>query len=488
MLVLGAGEGGYRAIRAMLNTSQSPYRPVALIDDDPAKIKTYISRIRVRGTSANMAEVARHYGATAVVLATPSADSATLQRLHGLATAAGLETLVLPPVQRLVGDGSTTEITRYTDEEVLNRKIVDIDLAAVRAIVDGECVAVTGAGGSIGSELARQLASFRPSRLLLIDHDDSLLHATQMSVPAEQHGHCVFALGDIRDDDRMDELFDQYQPRVVFHAAALKHVPALETSPGEGWKTNVLGTANVLAAARRVGVQRFVNISTDKAAEPINVLGLTKRIAERITAEAAERTGEAFVSVRFGNVIGSRGSVLETFERQIAMGGPVTVTHPDVTRYFMAVREAVRLTLQAAAIGRGGEVLVLDMGTPVRIVDVARQLIEQRGGGTEIVFTGLRPGEKLSEVLLSPGECPVRDRHPMIDHVMVPGLDLRAAVVSHYHAQLASGGFALRSLGELREIAYYEADTADRTMTLVVGNANARGSRRATAGEGDRAA
>ncbi len=459
VLVVGAGEGGYRAIGAMLYSDISPYRPVALLDDDPGKANVRISKIRVCGTSAQMAAVARQYGATAVVLALPSANSETLQRLHSIAADAGLETLVLPPVQRLVGAGTTAEITRYTDEEVLRRKIVDIDVEAVRDVVADRCVLVTGAGGSIGSELARQLAELQPSRLVLVDHDDSLLHAAEHSIAEDRRAGCEFLLGDIRDISRLHQIFEQHRPEVVFHAAALKHVPALEAAIGEGWKTNVLGTANVLDAAQAVGVRRFVNISTDKAAEPLSVLGLTKRIAERITSAAAGDSGSDFVSVRFGNVIGSRGSVLETFERQIAAGGPVTVTHPDINRYFMSVREAVRLTLQAAAIGSGGEVMVLDMGTPVRIVDVARQLIEQRGGGIEIVFTGLRPGEKMSEVLLGPGEVARRDRHPMIDHVNVPELDLSAAYLAAYEHDRTSGLHTPSTATELRLIAEYERPT-----------------------------
>ncbi len=430
VLVLGAGEGGYRAVRAMLGNVHGPYRPVALLDDDPNKANTRISRVRVRGTSADLESVARHFGATAVVLAMPSARPETLRRLHHAAERAGLETLVLPPVQRLVGVGSTSEITRYNEEDVLRRRIVEIDPAAVRHLVEGRVVLVTGAGGSIGSEIARQLARLGPDRLVLLDHDDSLLHAVSASIPKAHHDRCRFELADIRDPDRLAQIFVSHQPDVVFHAAALKHVPALEQAPAEGWKTNVIGTANVLAAAQRCGVQQFVNISTDKAAEPCNVLGYTKRVAERLTASAARLTGYGYVSVRFGNVIGSRGSVLETFERQIAAGGPVTVTDPGVTRYFMAVREAVQLTLQAAAIGSGGEVLVLDMGTPVAIVDVARQLIEQRGGGITIEFCGLRPGEKMHEVLLAPGEFSKRKVHPMIDHVNVPPIDLRRAVLA----------------------------------------------------------
>jgi len=229
-------------------------------------------------------------------------------------------------------------------------------------------------------------------------------------------------LADIRDASRLADVFATYRPEVVFHAAALKHVPALEAAPDEGWKTNVMGSRNVLAAAEAAGVERFVNISTDKAADPVSVLGRTKRIAEQLTAAVAARTGSPYVSVRFGNVIGSRGSVMETFQAQIEAGGPVTVTHPEVTRFFMAVREAVRLTLQAATMGAPGEVLVLDMGAPVRIADIAAQLIEQSGTPCEIRYTGLRPGEKLHEVLLSDSERGTRPHHPLIDHVQVPAV------------------------------------------------------------------
>lgn len=425
VLVLGAGDGAYRAIRAMRSLKASPYRPVALLDDDPQKRNVRISGLRVEGTSANLATVAARHNATAVLIAIPSASSRLLRKFHALATAAGLETLVMPPVQKLVGAGSIREITRYRDEEVLNRRIVDIDTTAVHELVAEAVVLVTGAGGSIGSELVRQLAALDPAKLVVVDRDDSLLHHVMASVADEERAVCVPELADIRDVDRLHEIFALHRPNVVFHAAALKHVPALEAHPAEGWKTNVLGTANVIAACEASHVVRLVNISTDKAANPANVLGYTKRIAERLTAAAAQRTNLPYVSVRFGNVIGSRGSAIETFERQIANGGPVTITHPDVTRYFMAVREAVRLTMQAATIGRPGEVLVLDMGSPVRVMDVATQLIEQSGRDTEIVFTGLRPGEKMHEELLGRGEAADRPFHAMIDHVTVPPLYLR---------------------------------------------------------------
>ena len=424
VIVWGAGDGGYRAIASMQTVRSSPYRPVALVDDDPALRHRRIGGLKVEGTGDDLARIAERHGARAVLLAMPSAAGDELRELNQVIRETGLETLVMPPVQRLVGEGSPREFTKYRDEDVLNRRIVEIDPAAVRDLVAGNRVLVTGAGGSIGSELIRQLAALEPSSLIALDHDDSHLHHTISSLPADQLAVCTAVLADIRDVDRLHEVFGQHRPALVFHAAALKHVPALEGAPSEGWKTNVIGSANVLEASERAGVGRVVNISTDKAANPENVLGYSKRIAERLTAASAARTTRPYVSVRFGNVIGSRGSAIETFERQIAEGGPVTITHPEVTRYFMAVREAVRLTMQAAAIGRAGEVLVLDMGTPIKVLDVAHQLIERSGHDVEITFTGLRPGEKMHEVLLGKGESAGRPLHPMIDHVTVPTLDL----------------------------------------------------------------
>lgn len=424
VIVFGAGDGGYRAINSMQAVRSSLYRPVALIDDDPSTRHRRIGGLRVEGTSADLDRLAHKHDAEAVLIAMPSASGEELRRLNLIVHDAGLETLVMPPVQRLVGEGSPREFTRYRDEDILDRRIVDIDPAAVRGLVAGSRVLVTGAGGSIGSELVRQLAGLEPASLIALDRDDSLLHHVIASLAVEQRSLCTPVIADIRDIDRLDEIWAHHRPQLVFHAAALKHVPALEGAPSEGWKTNVLGSANVLEVSERYSAHRVVNISTDKAANPVNVLGYTKRIAERLTAASAGRTGRPYVSVRFGNVLGSRGSAIETFETQIRNGGPVTITHPDATRYFIAVREAVQLTMQAAAVGRPAEVLVLDMGTPVNVVDVARQLIERSGANVEIAYTGLRPGEKMHEVLLGTGETASRPLHPMIDHVSVPALDL----------------------------------------------------------------
>lgn len=325
----------------------------------------------------------------------------------------------MPPAKPRVGPAKVLD-----ERDLLGRLEIDSDDRGIAAIVTGRRVLVTGAGGSIGSELCRQLHRFAPESLIMVDRDESALHAVELSIA----GRALFesrdvVVADIRDRERMLEVFGEHRPHVVFHAAALKHLPLLELYPGEGWKTNVGGTRNVLDAAAAVEVERFVNVSTDKAADPTSVLGHTKKVAERLTAHAAHRTRLPYVSVRFGNVLGSRGSVLEAFRSQAARGGPLTVTHPEATRYFMLIEEAVHLVLQAATIGGAGEALILDMGTPVRIDDVARRIAAESTEPVEIVYTGLRPGEKLHERLVGADEVGQTRIHPLISHVAVTPLD-----------------------------------------------------------------
>jgi len=309
--------------------------------------------------------------------------------------------------------------------DLLGRRQTEIDPAPIAEFLRGKRVLVTGAGGSIGSELCRQIHRFEPAELVMLDRDESALHAVQLSL----HGRALLdgnglVLADLRDPAAVRAAFAAARPQIVFHAAALKHLPLLQRHPGEAVKTNVWGTQTVLEQAQAMDVETFVNISTDKAANPIGVLGYSKRITERITAYAAtRRPGRAYLSVRFGNVLGSRGSALDAFRVQIAAGAPVTVTHPDVTRYFMTIHEAVQLVLQAAICGRDGEALVLDMGSPVRVTEVVRQLAEQAATPVKIVYTGLRPGEKLHETLFGDGEQDRRPLHPLISHTPVPPLD-----------------------------------------------------------------
>jgi FlaA1/EpsC-like NDP-sugar epimerase len=424
-LVFGAGSAGEQLVRSMLGTPESDYLPVGLLDDDPRKRHARIHGLRMLGGREAIARAAATTGAEILVIALPLADSALLRELSRRASAAGLAVKVLPKLSDLLGGQVGIRDVRDIDlADLLGRRQISTNVDAIAGYLTGKRVLVTGAGGSIGSELCRQITRFQPAELMMLDRDESALHAVQLSLNGEARLDLPdVVLADIRDSETLLDLFQVRRPEVVFHAAALKHVTMLEQYPQEAWKTNVLGTRNVLEAATAVGVSHFINISTDKAADPLNVLGRTKRLAERLTAAYAARNAGRFLSVRFGNVLGSRGSVLTTFAAQIARGGPITVTDPDVTRYFMTIPEAVELVIQAGAIGRGGEALVLDMGEPVRIADVARQLIELAGHDIEIVFTGLRSGEKLHEELFGSGENGARAVHPLITHVPVPPLE-----------------------------------------------------------------
>jgi FlaA1/EpsC-like NDP-sugar epimerase len=423
-IVFGAGDGGQRTIRAMLFDGESPFVPVAILDDDVAKRHLSIHGVRVVGDRTAMARAAKEHDASVLVIAIPCGEGALLRELTELARDAELETRVLPSVRELF-DGRVTvgDIRVPTETDLLGRRKIDIDLETVADYLHGKRVAVTGAGGSIGSELCRQISNLGPSRLVMIDRDECGLHDVQLTL----EGRALLdspdlVLADVRDRHRVAAVFRDVRPQVVFHAAALKHLPLLEAHPHEALKTNVWGTLSVLEAAADVGVERFVNVSTDKAANPCNALGYSKRITEVLTAHFGKESG-VFLSVRFGNVLGSRGSVLVSFRRQLEAGGPLTVTHPDVTRFFMTVEEAVELVVQGGAIGRPGEVLVLDMGQPVRIADVARQLATTRSPQVPIVFTGLRPGEKLHEQLFYDGERVRPGPHPLIRHASVPPLD-----------------------------------------------------------------
>ncbi|MGQ0743927.1 MAG: polysaccharide biosynthesis protein [Acidimicrobiales bacterium] len=425
LVVFGAGEGGDQVIRAMVNDPASPYLPVALLDDSPANRNLRIRGVPVVGTRAKMAATAAAYRADTLLIAIPSASPDLIGELTDLARAAGLKVKVLPPVYDIVGGRvGVGDIRAVTIADILGRHEVRLDPEGISGYLRGRRVMVTGAGGSIGSELCRQVHQLGPAELIMVDRDESALHAVQLSIEGSAPLDSPdLVLLDLRDEVAVADLFARRRPEVVFHAAALKHQPLLELYPAEALKTNVWGTLTVLEAAGAAGVSRFVNISTDKAADPSTVLGYSKRIGERLTAQFSGASTGSYLSVRFGNVLGSRGSMLGTFQAQIEAGGPVTVTHPDITRYFMTVEEAVGLVIQAGAIGRDGEVLVLDMGHPVRIHEVAERLIALAGRDVPIQITQLRPGEKLHEVLFGPNEVDHRPVHPLISHVPVPPLD-----------------------------------------------------------------
>lgn len=423
-LVYGAGEAGEQLLR-LLRSPDAPYRAVGLIDDDPAKRNLRLSGVPVVGTGKDLDDLVVRRGVSTVILAMGRPDRALVAELTQKFAGTDVRLRVLPPVAQIVnGQVRLSDVRDVDVTDILGRRPIDTDVAAIADYLAGRRVLVTGAGGSIGSELARQLHHLGPESLILLDRDESALHSVQLDI----YGQGLLdtpdmVLADIRDPEALEQVFARHRPHVVFHAAALKHLPMLEQYPAEGWKTNVMGTAALLDLATKHGVERFVNVSTDKAADPTSILGRSKLLAERLTAAAAERTGKPYLSVRFGNVLGSRGSMLVTFTRQIERGGPVTVTDPEVTRYFMTIPEACELVIQAAAIGRGGEVLVLDMGEPVRIVDVARLLISQSGQDIAIEYTGLRPGEKMHEDLFSTTEDGQRPFHPLISHVRATPID-----------------------------------------------------------------
>jgi FlaA1/EpsC-like NDP-sugar epimerase len=425
VIVFGAGEAGIALITRLLAEPDAAYRPVALLDDDPDKRRLRVHGIAVGGDRTRMAEVAAATGAAVLVIAIARASGSVIRDLTARAEQCGLAAKVVPTTTELISGGARIEGVRDPRiSDLLGRRPVSTDVTAIAGRFAGKRILVTGAGGSIGSELCRQLHQFAPAELIMLDRDESALHEVQLTL----HGRALLdsdetVLADIRDPRRVREVFERFRPQIVFHAAALKHLPLLERYPAEAVQSNVLGTQTVLEAAAACGVESFVNISTDKAADPVSVLGYSKRIAERLTAHMAGQSDGSYLSVRFGNVLGSRGSVLGAFSAQVKAGGPLTVTHPEVTRYFMTVDEAVQLVLQASVIGGSGEVLILDMGEPVRIADIARRLSAQSAHPVDIVYTGLRPGEKLTEDLLGIEEVDYRPSHPLVRHAQVKPLD-----------------------------------------------------------------
>ena len=429
IIVIGAGSGGLQVITAMIKAG--PYHPVAVIDDNPDLRNLRIKGVKVGGDRSSLAQIVEQTGAKHIIIASPSASGEFIRDVAKRADELELRTLILPPVDEMFGIGvNLGDIRPLTEADLLGRRELSLDIESVAGYLTGKRVLVTGAGGSIGSELCRQIHRFAPESLVMLDRDESALQAVQISI----EGRGLLDSRDlvvccIRDSDRLRQVFEEHRPEVVFHAAALKHLPLLEMHAEEGWKTNVWGTQNLLELAGEFGVDRFVNISTDKAADASSVLGQTKRIAEQLTSHAGQEHSGTYLSVRFGNVLGSRGSVLPLFREQIAQGGPITVTHPEVTRFFMTIPEACELVIQAGALSHDGEVLVLDMGEPVKIADLARRLIAECDRQVEIVYTGLRPGEKMHEVLFSPTELPSASEHPMIQRVEVPSMSPTVAAL-----------------------------------------------------------
>ena len=433
VLIVGAGSAGSMILKDLLRSPSLGWHPVGLVDDDRRKVGRRLHGVPVQGPRVAIPRLVKDLGVDVVLLAIPSATSELVREVAALCEQAQVTLKVLPSVHETVGGKvSARDIRDLRIEDLLGRQQVDTDLEAVKAMLRGRRVLVTGAGGSIGSEMARQVASFGPASLVLLDHDETHLHDVVMSLDelqdelTEATGVIDLAraemkletvLADIRDRERVFGVFVKHQPEIVFHAAAHKHVPVLEEHPAEALHTNVLGTANLADAAVANGVGHFVLISTDKAINPVSVMGTSKWLAEQVV-RSLQNGHSVLCAVRFGNVLGSRGSVIPTFFRQIARGGPVTVTDARMTRYFMSVQEAVQLVLQAAALSTGGEVFTLDMGEPVRILDVAERLIRLSGRipgrDVPIVITGVRPGEKMAEDIVAPEEEQLPSGHPAI--------------------------------------------------------------------------
>jgi dTDP-glucose 4,6-dehydratase len=416
-IVYGAGYVGNEIIRQLMTDTKSPYRPVAVLDDDPTKRHIRIRNVSVEGDFSALESVVKRTGAEVLIVAIALADAKLLRRVSDTAKPLGLEVKVVPSIEKMLDGPRRPAISmrNLSIDDLIGRQPVDTNLAEVGGYLTGKRVLITGAGGSIGVELCRQVHRFKPAELIMLDRDETGLQNAEVAVA----GHGLLnspevVLADIRDAQRIKDIFIERKPEVVFHAAALKHLPMLQQYPAEAWKTNVIGSLNVLDAARSVGVTTFVNISTDKAADPTSVLGFSKLLAEKLTAYVAQVTDGHYISVRFGNVLGSRGSMLPLFVGMIERGGPVLVTDPQVTRYFMTIPEACQLVLQAGAIGQPGEALILDMGEPVSILEIAKRMIEMSGKSIDIEFVGLREGEKLNEQLVSRLEAAEPTEHKKI--------------------------------------------------------------------------
>jgi len=423
-LIYGAGIVGRQLAEQML-VRKTEYTPVGFLDDDPSKSRMRIFGRRVFGGIQELESVILRTNTKILLVAISQINSNVLLELDSRCRRLGVKLRLIPTAFEIVsGAVRLGDITDVSEENLLGRRPVQPDDRDIAEFIRGKKILVTGAGGSIGSEIVRQVKRYGPKALGMLDRDESALLALQLSLDGT--GLLMsndLILADIRDAQRIDELMQELKPEIVFHAAALKHLTTLERFPEEAHKTNVIGTKNVLTSAQKAGVETFVNISTDKAADPSSVLGRSKFTTERLTAGMPNRTNTGkeskFISVRFGNVIGSNGSFIHTFRYQIKHGGPVTITHPEVTRFFMTVSEAVHLVLQSVLVGAHGETLILDMGEPVRIADIAKRMIEVSGRPIEITYTGLRPGEKLHETMYSESENIDSRKHKFIMHVRV---------------------------------------------------------------------
>ena len=420
-LIVGAGAAGTLLVRQMLMHPKMRMMPVAFVDDDPEKQRKDIYGVRILGTTKDIEKIVQQMGITKVVIAMPSLPNKKLNEVYDIARKTGAECVILPNIDEVMsGNLHVQQLRNVEIEDLLGRDPVELDQTLIEKQLRGKRILVTGAGGSIGSEICRQVSSFRPKELIILGHGENSIYQLNMELLGKyaEHFRITPVIADVQDRKRIFEVMEKYRPDVVYHAAAHKHVPLMEINPREAVKNNILGTRNVAEAANHAKVKTFVMISTDKAVNPPNIMGATKRLCEMIVQDMATKSDSTkYVAVRFGNVLGSRGSVIPLFKKQIAKGGPITVTHPDIVRYFMTIPEAAQLVIQAGSLARGGEIFVLDMGKPVRIVDLAKNLIRLSGyseDDIEIKFTGLRPGEKMYEELLNEGEINPKQIFPKI--------------------------------------------------------------------------
>jgi FlaA1/EpsC-like NDP-sugar epimerase len=420
ILVVGAGDAGETLMRDILRSHYRRYEPVGFVDDNRAKIGESIHDVPVLGPIEDVPALCEKHGVQEIILALPSVSGKELRKIVEICQRTAVSIRTLPAMDRLI-DGKITvaQLQNVKIDDLLGREPVTLDTDAIEHFVEGRVVLITGAGGSIGSELCHQVCRFKPKRLVLVEQaENNLFHVHRALLAAYPEVSLAPIIADICDTKRLDAVFGDEKPAVVFHAAAHKHVPMMEWNPGEAIKNNVFGTKKVADLSVTHGVEKFVMVSTDKAVNPTSVMGVSKRVAEIYVQALSQRAKTHFITVRFGNVLGSAGSVIPIFQEQIAKGGPLTVTHPEMTRYFMTIPEACQLILQAGAMGHGGQIFILDMGEPVKIVDLARDLIKLSGlvpgEDIEIKFSGVRPGEKLFEELSVDAENAEKTKHPKI--------------------------------------------------------------------------
>ncbi|WP_338778816.1 nucleoside-diphosphate sugar epimerase/dehydratase [Metabacillus sp. FJAT-52054] len=419
-LIIGAGMTGTMVVRQLLNNRQSKLSPVAFLDDDKKKHHLQIFGLPVAGGIDELEEVCRDLKIDTIILAIPSLNKRELNTIYKKCEETDMKVLTIPKMEDIMlGKVSSNEFKDVKVEDLLGREPVELDIEGITETISGKTILVTGAGGSIGSEICRQICRFSPSKIILLGHGENSIYQIDIELrnSFQEEIEIIPVIADIQDRERIFEVMEQYQPFVVYHAAAHKHVPLMEYNPREAVKNNIFGTKNVADAADAFGVNTFVLISSDKAVNPPNVMGATKRFAEMMIQHLSQKSSTKFVAVRFGNVLGSRGSVIPLFKKQIQSGGPVTVTHPEMTRYFMTIPEASRLVVQAGSLAQGGEIFVLDMGEPVKIIDLAKNLIKLSGYTSEeigINFSGLRPGEKMYEELLNENEIHPQQVFPKI--------------------------------------------------------------------------